>query len=202
MRYHRYQIEYMGRDYEVVCPRYVFEDGTEVIVIPWWLIPGRPYPLPVYLFACSLYSANPKLGQRGAAEGARVKFKLETFSHSTVSRSFRSFEEAQRSTLENRYGKEIKICGAEGLGVVLPVGRQDSVSAKSDVGVDEGCHQNKDGNPDSEKRLPSVSDTLTRREAMSDFLPKFKKDAATSEIEAAGIDFAKKWHEKSRRLLL
>ena len=185
VRYHRYQIEYIEH-HEIACPRYTFADGTYVIVVPWFLVPGRPYPLQVYLFACSLYSSCPEMGQRGVAEATRAKFKLETFSHSTVSRSFRSFEEAREQALENKYGRD-----AGAFGEATPL-----ISAAT-KGVAK-----KDSGQQSEVRFRTVADTSLRRDGMRGFLPKFQRTSKTSDIEARSKRFSEIWHKNTRRLLL
>jgi hypothetical protein len=185
IRYHRYQIEYIEH-HEIICPRYTFADGTYVVLLPWFLIPGRPYPAQIYLYACELYSSNPDIGQRGVAKATRSKFKLSTFSHSTVSRSFRSFEEAKKRTLDSKFGEEVAICGT-GLPMLIAAAPK-TVSKSAKV--------------DSEKRFRSTVDTLTRREAMCGFFPKFISGAKRSEIESISIQFMEDWYKKNRRLLL
>ena len=162
-------------------------------VHPWYLILGRPYPLQVYQYACSYYSTNPEVGQRGAAEATRIKYNLETFSHSTVCRSYRAFEDIRIAILEKRYGEEVKINGTEGLTIVRAVPK---------TAVDKDLSFVTEQKPHSEKRFPSVMDTASRRKAMTGFLPNFQKGSKRTDIEAAGRQFAKDWHEKSRRLLL
>jgi len=192
VRYHHYQIEYINR-HEIVCPWYYFADGTNLMLIPWYLIPGRPYPIQIYLFACELYSSNPKFGQRGVAKITRAKFKLEAFSHSTVCRSFRSFEDMQRLSLENRFGEEIK--NFKGIRIISSAPK----TSVTDNEVENSCI---DINPHKNRCFPSVTDTLDRRKILSGFLPKFKENAKIIEIEAAGCQFVKNSHEKSGRLLL
>ena len=186
IRYQSYQIEYM-RHHEIVCPRYTFADGTDVIVLPWYLIPGRPYPVQIYLYACELYCSNPTIGQRGAAKATREKFKLNTFSHSTVSRSFRSFERAQKQALENKFGEEATASGTESPKFI-------SAASKSKTKNEEAAQP--------EKRFPATADTSTRRKSMGGFFPKYPDGAQRGEIESASIKFVGDWHEKNRRLLL
>jgi len=187
MRYHRYQIEYVNKQ-EIVCPRYRQADGTEVVVIPWFLIPGRPYPIQIYQYACSLYSTNPELGQRGVAEATRKKFNLTTFSHSTVSRSFRRIEQSRKLAVESRFGAD----AWDFLGglPVLVVGAAAKADATQEV------------SPHHENRFPKVNDTLVRREEMSVFLPKFTLGTKRENIELTGCQFVENWHKKTGRLLL
>ena len=163
-------------------------------MIPWYLIIGRPYPLQVYQFACGYYSANPEVGQRGAAAATREKFNLKTFSHSTVSRTFKTFEQARKAALEKKYGEEIIISDAEGMIIIsaAPKGASNDGSASKDD----------DEKQRTGRRFPTVEDTAERRRTMSGFLPEIKKDAKRIDIEAAGRQFAKNWNEKTRRLLL
>ena len=192
IRHHYYGIKYKGQKLDIVCPAYHHPEEGDVVILPWYLILGRPYPLQVYLFASSYYSNNPDVGQRGAAEATRLKFNLKTFSHTTVGRSFRTIEEARKSALDKRFGEEIKIRGAEGLTIVKASPKTADVEPGSDI----------DRMPHSKMSFPTVADTAQRREAMSGFLPKFQKDAKTVNIEAAGRQFLKDWYEKSRRRLL
>jgi len=190
IRYHRYQIKYIRHDYEIVCPEYTFTDGSEVVIIPWFLIPGRPYPIQIYLYACKLYSSNPDIGQRGAAESTRTKFKLKTFSHSTVSRSFRTFEQSQKQSLEQRFGEELKICGAEIKNLVAAATK-----------IEEDNEQRNEAPPDA-KHFPSIKDTAVRREKMAVFLQEFDCHSKETNIEIAGRQFVETWHKRTLRLLL
>jgi len=62
------------------------------LIIPEILIPGRPYPIYVYLYAISTYSLNPTMGQREAAKRTRERFELKTFSHTTLGRAMKRLE--------------------------------------------------------------------------------------------------------------
>ena len=156
------------------------------MVIPWFLIPGRPYPIQVYLFACSVYSANPGMGQRGAAEATRKMFKLEKLSHSTVSRSFRSFEESREQGLQSRFGEETKGACAESLVSAVAKTRAKKVEASA-------CA----------RRFRSVADTAERRKEMAEFLQDIYGAAKTAgAIEAASRKLIGDWHKKTSRLLL
>jgi len=164
-----------------------------VIVVPWYLIPGRPYPIQVYLFACRLYSTDPGIGQRGVAKATRAQFKLEKFSHSTVSRSFRTLERTFKQDLERRFGEEVKIAGAGSIGLDGTIGLVDAavktIMDSADV-------------PDTLQRFPSVTDTAGRRKAMADFFHECFCVAEEAKHEAASWQFVKNWHIKTKRLLL
>ena len=181
--YHRYQIEYL-RKHEIVCPRYSFADGSYVVVIAWFLIPGRPYPIQIYLHACALYSSVPDIGQRGAAEATRKKFKLAKFSHSTVSRSFKAFEQSRKHGLERRFGEEI---GASIPNSVRPAAKAETTKAEKQK---------------STRSFPSPTAMTGRRKEMSVFLREVQSSSKTKEIEAASRRFVENWHKKIGRLLI
>lgn len=166
-----------------------------MVVIPWYLIPGRPYPIQVYLYACALYSSNPEMGQRAVAEATRKEFELKKFSHSTLSRSFRTFEESRIRALELSFVEEFKICNEEN---PCLVGRAEKPEVKKDNGAN--CA----------RRFPTVIETTERRKKMTEFLSDIIKslqkeniEAIQKEnIEAISRQFLEKWHKKYRRLLL
>jgi len=126
------------------------------------------------------------MGQRGVAEATRVKFKLETFSHSTVSRSFRSFEEARKRAMAKNFGEDAGTVGERN----PPISAVAKSAAKNDIGEQSG------------RRFRTVADTLPRRDWMRGFLPKFHRTSKRADIETSGKRFAEIWHKKTRRLLL
>ena len=199
IRNYYYKIKYNGENFDIVCPVYRLSEEAEVVILPWYLILGRPYPLTVYQFACSYYSNNPDVGQRGAAEVTRLKFNLKTFSHTTVGRSFKSFEESQEVALEKRFGEEIKINGADGLVIIKATPEITDVETsdtKANLCSDIAKTQH------SKRCFPSTADTAERRKILASFLPKFCKDAKRVDIETAGCRFVEDWHKKTRRFLL
>jgi len=120
---------------------------------------------------------------------------LETFSHSTVCRSFRSLEDAQRLSLGRRFGNEVSINHSEGIAIIKPAPKVSVTGDKTEnSGVDKKLHK--------DRRFPSVTDTADRRKLMCRFLPNFQKSNKIAEIETAGCQFLKNWHKKSGRLLL
>jgi len=62
------------------------------VIIPEFLIPGRPYPIYIYLFSIVTYCLNPLMGQREAAKRTRERFGLKTFSHTTLGRAMKKLE--------------------------------------------------------------------------------------------------------------
>ena len=82
----------LGRsEYEIFCPE-IEDDEARYLFVPEFMIPGRPYPIYVYLYAAVLYSSNPKMGQREAAEKTRKRFDLQKFSHTTLGRAMKKME--------------------------------------------------------------------------------------------------------------
>jgi hypothetical protein len=89
----RYKLKYQHKEYSVVCLEFRNDkEGAEpVIVVPEFLVPRRPYPVYVYLYAIDLYSNAPEKGQRWAAEKTRKQFGLESFCHTTLGRALKAF---------------------------------------------------------------------------------------------------------------
>jgi len=186
VRYLRYHIEYIKYNYEVVCPEYITKDGTSTVVIPWFLIPGRPYPIQIYLFAIDLYSTNPDIGQRAVAKATRLKFELKKFAHTTVGRSFKALEQSRQRALKSRFGDELKASAEE---TPLPSSAIENI-------VDNT--QEKQEN----RRFPSVLEIAARRRAMAKFLQKFHNSIKKVGLKAAVQSLVKYWYRKTKRLLL
>jgi len=187
IRYHRYCIEYKKGWHEIICPRYIFADESDVIVIPWYLILGRPYPIQIYLYACGVYSSNPDMGQRGAAAATRKEFNLKKFSHSTVSRSFKALEARREQELKRRFGDELKVSGKGNAHLVAAAEKR--VFKRRET-------------TDTTRRFPTAADTCRRREGMAVFLRDFLDACKKASIEAAARLFVESWNKKARRLLL
>jgi hypothetical protein len=141
----------------------------------------------VYLFACGLYSTNPEIGQRGVAKATRAKFKLKKFSHSTVSRSYRTLEQKQKQAYESRFGEEFKVSDSESLTIA-------TTNVTVNVKPEETTL--------SRKRFPSVFDTAMRRKEMVEFLQEYLYDLEYGNIEVASCQFVEYWHKKTQQLLL
>jgi len=103
-QYRRENATIRKRAYHILCGRCVYEiicyliqyskeqNANKYLVIPEFLIPRRPYPIYVYLYAMVLYSSDPKMSQREAAEKTRKRFDLEKFSHTTLGRAMKKLE--------------------------------------------------------------------------------------------------------------
>lgn len=93
-RYERsYKIRYKYKEYTVICLEFRDDkNGSEpIVIIPEFLVPRRPYPVFIYLYAIDLYSGAPEKGQRWAAAETRKQFGLASFAHTTLGRALKVF---------------------------------------------------------------------------------------------------------------
>jgi hypothetical protein len=65
-----------------------------VIILPYFLLVGRKYPVEVLFYAINLYCCEPEMSQRDAAAATRKEFDLPKFSHSTLCRTLKALEES------------------------------------------------------------------------------------------------------------
>jgi len=88
-----YKVKEQHKEFTVICPEFRNDtkDVPTIVIIPDFLVPGRPYPVYVYLYAIDLYSRAPEKGQRQAAEETRKFFGLATFAHTTLGRALKAF---------------------------------------------------------------------------------------------------------------
>ena len=87
----RYKLKSQHKDYTIVCPEFRKVGAPPVVLIPEFLVPGRPYPVYIYVYAICLYTDMPEKGQRWAAEATRKRFGLTSFAHTTLGRALKSF---------------------------------------------------------------------------------------------------------------
>jgi len=91
LRTHIYKLVCGKSDYEIVCAE-ISKDKIKHLIVAEFIIPNRPYPVYVYIYAVMLYSLNYEMGQRKAAELTRTNFGLATFSHTTLGRALKRIE--------------------------------------------------------------------------------------------------------------
>jgi hypothetical protein len=132
-----------------------------------------------------MYSANPALGQRAVAKATQKEFNLTTFSHSTVSRSFKKMEQHQKQALGNRFGEIFQI-----------------TSDTSQAPVNTPEYSAEQEKLSATRSFPSIEDTAVRRAAISAFLKTLHEEIKKGAIEVAGRHFVKYWYDKTRRLLI
>jgi len=95
VREHDYKLQCGEASIEVRCPEIAemgSTDGAKYLILPEFLLPGRPYPIYVYVYAIETYCTNPGMSQREAATRTRERFGLETFSHTTLGRAMKKLE--------------------------------------------------------------------------------------------------------------
>lgn len=77
-------MEFRYKEISIECP-VILDKGKPVgIIMPAFKLPYRAYPCFVYLYAAVLYLAG--ISMRTAAKQTKIRFGLEKFSHSTISR--------------------------------------------------------------------------------------------------------------------
>ena len=81
---HTITIEYL----EVRSP----ETGASISLVPWFLLPGRRYPVFVYLYAIWHYHRTGKKSLDESASAAGKVFRVEQLNKSTVFRSIKAME--------------------------------------------------------------------------------------------------------------
>ena len=186
--FRRYQFMYKRNDrcvkFEVVCPEYKCQDGSSVVIIPDYLLPGRKYPVFVYVYAIILYSSKHEMSQRAVAESIREKFGLPTFSHSTVGRIFKSFELSIKKASD-----VLSTCGN---------GTDDSAP----IGEDTVNDAVPDNQPEQKHRFPSAHDTVGRRKSMMAFIKSIVVEVELDLIAEVSRTIVRYWFDKNKRLLI
>jgi len=91
--YHRQQMEYMNHKVTIKYPR-ITNPKTDMSVstIPWFILPDRPYPIFIYVYAAFHYYGTGKKSLRLSAAAAVKMFGIESLNKSTVSRSIKIME--------------------------------------------------------------------------------------------------------------
>jgi hypothetical protein len=71
--------------FTIYCP-IIYKNNVTIVLFPEFLIFKRPYPLKIYLDAIFLYFTSTEDSQRKVADIIRIKYGLNSFSHTTISR--------------------------------------------------------------------------------------------------------------------
>ena len=129
-------------------------------------MPGRPYPIYVYIYGIILYSTNLEMGQREAAEKTRKQFGLETFSHTTLGRAMIRLESRIKTFEDTPESEELS-------SNVSNPGAQSAV-------IGSGSTETNHSGP-----LPSASNTHERRNTIIKYLTKAAKQGTqqTKKVE-------------------
>jgi len=89
--YHCQPIEYMRRR---VTIKYLWvknpKTGMEISLIPWFMLPGKPYPIFVYVYAIWHYINSEQKSMRLSAAATGAVFKIIGFNKSTLCRSIKT----------------------------------------------------------------------------------------------------------------
>jgi hypothetical protein len=89
--YHKQPMEYMRKTVTFIYPQ-VKNPETEVNIalIPWFMLPDRPYSAITYLFGIRHYINTGQKSMQESAEVTKEMFRLESFDKSTLSRSIKA----------------------------------------------------------------------------------------------------------------
>ena len=190
-----YKLTLNKNEYEVVCAE-IWKKGNNEhsVIIPAFLLPHRPYPLEVYIYALNLYSGSPKIGYRTAAEATKNEYKLETFSHTTIVRAMKTLsvklEENQRTDNESditngavlKDGVSVQAAANMNItGYTLPndgatVATEETVAmTKPKTGTSEEGQSNRPDVKGIKKYFPLTRHTKKRRELINKFIRTFLK---------------------------
>jgi len=119
------------------------------------------------------------MGQRAVAEATRKKFGLSKFSHSTVCRTLKAFEQS------------IKKAGASN-------GDQSDITVKTsdkEIAVQDGTQAD-------DRRFPTVNNTAKRRIDISMFIRGMLDGTNPVSINDISFIIVSKWYKKYRCLLI
>ena len=174
-----YKITIEHSDYEVTCAE-IWKKGDKehTVIIPAFLAPLRKYKLEVYIFAVNLYSGDPDMSQRAAAEKTKEHFKLEKFSHTTIGRVMKKLSE--------------RLNESEAAVEVTAEGQEEKPEADKVVVEEER----------PKKRVMSVRDTQQRREAVKIFLKGKLDNGSHKRLTETCGQIAVWWYGRFNRLLL
>ena len=186
-----YKIKYKYKEYIIICPEFrsCNKSDEPIVIIPEFLIPGRPYPVYVYLYAIDMYSSNPDMGQRKAAEAARKQFGLIHFAHTTLGRALKVFAckiEELEKTSGNSCNETMSGGGKEG---------ETQNLNTEEIGVQENDSGNQNSFPTrrSTQALCSQASKLLRGEIIQ---------VCRQQAIKLCCDIVRRWFIEYRRLLL
>ena len=89
--YRSQAMEYMDRNVTIIYPQIIDKTtGKKISLIPWFMLPGRPFPLFVYLYALWHYEVSLERSQRLTAAATSKLFGIRKFDKSTVCRNIKA----------------------------------------------------------------------------------------------------------------
>jgi hypothetical protein len=93
LTYRSHCMEYMHRKVTITYPQVSnHATGIKVSLIPWFLLPDRPYPIFTYAYAIWHYNSSGKKSQRLSAAATGKVFGVSSFNKSTVCRNIKALE--------------------------------------------------------------------------------------------------------------
>lgn len=101
VQYYHFKLQCGRREYYIHCPLVKGENGNIALVVPSFMLPNRPYPVYVYIYAILLYCENLEMGQREVARKTKEYFDMETFDHSTLCRAMKAIERLRDEASKN-----------------------------------------------------------------------------------------------------
>jgi len=205
-----YQLTYQYHIYTIICPEYRKQTDI-VLIIPEFLLPGRPYPIYVYLYAIEDYSKNPDKSQRHSAEATRKQFGLTTFAHTTLGRAIKRFVKQHMAETENNDAKEkgkgqAKEC-QQTKGYNQTEHSKDNRQAEGNPLEDESLAPDNNNTeaapiPAQTRPFPSLQATKQMREQTAQLFENYSfPEKETSFLESCHI-LARKIFRKHQRILI
>jgi hypothetical protein len=92
--YHHQTIEYMGCRTIIAYPQVNGGKGSlSISLTPWFMLPGRPYPIFVYLYMICHYINTGQESQKDSAAAAGELFGIDQLNKSTVCRSLKAMKQ-------------------------------------------------------------------------------------------------------------
>ena len=119
-------LEYMHRKVTVAYPQIRYRKGAaKVLLIPWFTLPDRLYPVFTYIYAIWHYNASGKKSQRLSAAAAGKVFGIDSFHKSTVCRNIKAMEGLAESIMggspapDEKSGKQAAVDVIESIPEIL-----------------------------------------------------------------------------------
>ena len=92
--YRSQKIIYMHRSVTVIYPQISNPTtGIKISLLPWFMLPGRAYPVFTYVYAIWHYHSTGKKSLKETAAATGELFGIKSFNKSTVSRSIKAMED-------------------------------------------------------------------------------------------------------------
>jgi hypothetical protein len=91
--YRSQQFTYMHKTIHIIYLQFCNpKTGMKVSFIPWFLLPGRKYPVFLYLYAIWHYQTNGRKSLKESTAAAGKLFGADSFNKSTLSRNIKAME--------------------------------------------------------------------------------------------------------------